>query len=191
MEEPVFLCNSDSHHLVSSFIGAPENLASQIEAKMKNLFLDIKTTIKTILGGILEKLTQRHNRRESARFDISQDDFDNEISASTQSFEIQKNQIIELAESFERYSNVLTVFGFNSAKCDLNLIKSHLLPILVNERDIQLVVIKQANQFISFEFSDIQLLDTTNFLGAATSLDFFLKAYKLSETKRFFPLRMV
>ena len=80
-----------------------------------------------------------------------------------------------------------TVFGFNSAKNDLNLIKSYLLPILINERDIEPTVIKKANQFISFKFDDIQLLDIMNFLGGATSLDSFLKAYKTSETKGFFP----
>ena len=79
------------------------------------------------------------------------------------------------------------MFGFNSAKYDINLIKSYLLPILINERDIEPTVIKKANQFISFKFCDIQLLDIMNFPGGATSLDSFLKAYKTSETKGFFP----
>ena len=79
------------------------------------------------------------------------------------------------------------MLGFNSAKYDLNLIKSYLLLTLVNERDIEPTVIKKANQFISFNFSDIQLLDILNFLGGATSVDSFLKAYKTSKTKGFFP----
>ena len=99
----------------------------------------------------------------------------------------KKNQLIDLQESLKRYCNVLPVFDFDSAKYDLNLIKSFLLPILVNERDIEPTVIKKANQFISFEFGDIQLLDIMNFPGGATSLDSFLKAYKTSETKGFFP----
>ena len=183
VEEPIFLCNSDPHHLVASSIGALENLASQSKGKMKNLFLEIETTIKIKLGSILEKLTQRHNRREQADLD----DCDNNICASTQFLQIQKNQLIDLQESLERYCNVLPVFGFNGAKNDLSLIKSYLLPILVNERDIEPTVIKKANQFISFKFGDIQLLDIMNFLGGATSLDSFLKAYKTSETKGFFP----
>ena len=183
VEEPFFLYNSDPHQLVSSFIGTLEDLALQSEAQMKLLFLDIETTIKIRLGSILEKLTQRHNRREQA----DRVDCDNEICASTQFLQIEKNQLIDLRESLERYCNVLPVFGFNSAKYDNNLIKSYLLFILVNERDIEPTVIKKANQFISFKFGDIQLLDIINFLGGATSLDSFLKAYKTSETKRFFP----
>ena len=100
---------------------------------------------------------------------------------------IQKKQLIDLQESLKRYWNVLAVFGFNSAKYDLKLIKSSLLPILINERDIEPTFIKKANQFLSFKFSDIQILDIMNFLGGATSIDSFLKAYKSSETKGFFP----
>ena len=129
MEEPIFLCNSDPHHLVASFFGALEILSSQSKAKMKNLFPDIETTIKIKMDSIFEKLTQRHNRREQADLD----DCDNKIFASTQFLQIQKNQLIDLQESLERYCNVLPVVGFNSAKYDLNLIKSYLLPILVNE----------------------------------------------------------
>ena len=135
------------------------------------------------LGSILERLTQRQNRREQADLD----DCHKEICASTQFLQLQKNQLIDLQESLERYCNVLAVFGFNSAKYDLNLIKSYLLPILVNERDIEPTVIKKANQFISFKCYDIQLLNIMSFLGGATSLDSFLKAYKTSVTKGFFP----
>ena len=100
---------------------------------------------------------------------------------------MQKNQLIDLQEHFERYCNVLTVFVFNSAKYDINLIKSYLLPILVNERDIEPTVIKKANQFASFNFGDIQLLDIMNFLGGATSLDSLLKAYKPKGQRVSFP----
>ena len=135
---------------------------------MKNLLFDIETTTKIKLGNILEKLTKRHNRREHVRFDMSQDDCDIEICASTQLLQKQKNQSIDLRESMERFCKVLPVFGFNSAKYDVNSIKYYLLPILVNEQDIEPTVIKRANQFMSFKFEDIQLLHIMNFLGGAT-----------------------
>ena len=80
------------------------------------------------------------------------------------------------------------MFGFSSAKYDPNLIKSYLIPIVVNERDIEPTLIKKTNQFISFKFGDMQLLDMLNFVGGATSLDSFLKAYSTSEKKVFFPM---
>ena len=100
---------------------------------------------------------------------------------------MQKIQLIEPQEHLERYCNVLPVFGFNSAKYNINLIKSHFLPILINERNMEPTVTKKANQFVSFLFGDVQLLDIMKFLGGATSLDSFLKAYKTSEAKEFFP----
>ena len=115
------------------------------------------------------------------------DDCDDKTCTFTQFLQIRKKQLIDLQQHLERYCNVLPVFGFNSAKFDLNLIKSYLLPILVNERNFEPTVIKKANQFISFKFADNQLLDIMNFLEGATSLDSFLKAYKTSETKGFFP----
>ena len=60
-----------------------------------------------------------------------------------------------------------------------------MLPILVNERDLEPTVINKTNQFISFKFGDVQFLDIMNILGGAASLDSFLKAYKTSETKSF------
>ena len=79
------------------------------------------------------------------------------------------------------------MFGFNSAYYDLNFIKSCLLPIIVYTLDIEPTVIKKANQFISFKIGDFQLLDIRKFIAGAASLDSFLKAYRASKTKGFFP----
>ena len=92
--EPTFLYISDPHYLVSSFIGTLEGLALRSKAQKKTLFLDVETTIKIKLGSILEKLTQRHIQRGHARFDMSQDDCDNEICASNQFLQIQKKSVI-------------------------------------------------------------------------------------------------
>ena len=119
-ERTIFLCKSDPHYLVASFIGALENLALQSEGIVKNLFFDIETTINIKLGSIFEKFTQRTNRREQAVLD----DCDNEICTSTQFLLIQKKQLVDLQEHLERFCNVLPIFVFNSAKYYLNLIKS-------------------------------------------------------------------
>ena len=76
--------------------------------------------------------------------------------------------------------------GFNSAKYGLNLIKPYLLPILFNEWDIELTIIKKPNQFITFKYGDFQISDIMNSLGGAKTVDSFLKSYKTSEIKQFF-----
>ena len=102
LEEPIFLYNSDPHILAWSFIGTLEGLASQSKAQIKHFFLGIETTIKIKLGSILEKLTQRHNRREQA--DLN--DCDNEICASTQFLQIQKINYL----MFMNLWNVIAIF---------------------------------------------------------------------------------
>ena len=138
----------------------------------------------------MEQLNQRHSQRERV-FDYDNDEYFNdtaeEMDLSTQLLQMQKNQLIKMQEHFERYFNTLPFFALNSTKYDINLIKSHLLPILVNERQIEPTIIKKANHFVSFKFGDVQFLDIMYFLGGATSLDSFLKTYKTEETKSFFP----
>ena len=179
--EPIFLCNSDPRHLVSYFISTFDGLATQSKAQMKIKFIVVETAIKIKLSSVLEQLNQRHS--ETERIIVFEDDeyFNDaadEKELSTQVLQMQKNQLIDLKEHFERLCNTLPVFGFNSAKHDIFLIKSYLLQILVNEQQMEPMVIKKANQFVSFKFGGVQLLDIMNFLGGATGFDSFLKAYK-------------
>ena len=188
ISEPIFLCNANAHHLISSFITALEGLASESKAQMKLNFIEVETAIKIKLGATLEQLNQRRKQAESVS-NFADDCMveEEEKDLSTQFLKMQKNQLIDSQEHFERYCNVLPVFGFNSAEHDINLIKSYLLPKLENDRHIEPTVIKEAKQFVSFKFGDIQLLDIMNFPGCATSLDSFLKAYEAKETKGFSP----
>ena len=48
------------------------------------------------------------------------------------------------------------------------------------------VVINKANQFVSFKFGNVQLLDILHFLGGATNLDSFSKASKSSDMRSYF-----
>ena len=182
-----FLRNANPHYLISCFITALEGLGTQSKAQMKLIFIEVETTIKINLCAILEQLNQRRNRAERVSNFVDDCIVEEEKDLSTQFLQMQENQLNDLQEHFERYCNVLPIFGFNSAKYDINLIESYLLPLLVNERDIEPTLIKKANQFVSFKFGDIQLLDIMNFLGGATSLDSFLKTYKTKETIGFFP----
>ena len=112
---------------------------------MKLKFLTIETAIKSKLTRTLESLNERRcrNQRVFEFEDHCFEDVNEEKDASTQFLKMQKNKLIELQEQLERYCNVLPVFGFNSAKYDMNLIKSYLLPILINERNMEPIVIKK------------------------------------------------
>ena len=185
LQEPIFLCNKDLKTLIVSFVEAIEELASKSKAEMLQKFSSIENAIKTRVNSIFEKLNGRKDEGTPLfEFQYIEEE---EIDMSTQFLQIQRYQLLDLKQHFERYVSTLPVFGFNSGKYDLNLIKSYLLPYLIYERDIRPTVIKKANHFVSFKFGDVKFLDILNFLVGATSLDFFLKAYKTNETKGFFP----
>ena len=92
---------------------------------MKLNFFEVESAAKIKLCAILEQLNQRRNRAE--RVSNFVDDCiakEEEKDLSTQFLQMQKNQLYDLQEHFERYCNVFSVFGFNSAKYDINQIKS-------------------------------------------------------------------
>ena len=62
--DPIFLCNSDPRHLVSSFVSTLEGLATQSKAQMKLRFFEVETAIKIKLSSILQQLNQRRSQRE-------------------------------------------------------------------------------------------------------------------------------
>ena len=137
---PLFLCNSNPRELVDSFIDAVEGLAIQSKAQMKLKFLEVETTIKSRLTRPLESINERGCRNQRV-FEFEDQFFENnndEKDTSTHLLQMQKNRTIELQEHLERYCNVLRVFGYISAKYDINPFKSYLLLILINERSMWL-----------------------------------------------------
>ena len=129
-----FCCNANPHHLILSFLTAPEGLTSQSKTQMKLNFIEVETAIKIKLCALLEQLNQRLNRAEKLSIFVDNSIMeDDKKDLSTQFLQMQKNQLFDLEEHFQRYFNVSPVFGFNSAKYYINLIKSYLLPFLVNE----------------------------------------------------------
>ena len=141
LQEPIFLCNKDPKTLIVSFVEALEELASKSKEKMLQKFCSIENAIKTRVNSIFEKLNERKNE-STPMFEFQNIEEEEEIDMSTQFLQVQKNQLLELQQHFERYVNTLPVFGFNSGKYDLNFIRSYLLPYLNHERDIQPTVIK-------------------------------------------------
>ena len=145
--EPIFLCNKDPKTLIVSFVETLEELASKSKAKKLQKFSSIENSIKTRVNSNFEKLNERKNESTPIFEFQNIEDEEEEIDMSSQFLQIQKNQLLELQQHFERYVNTLPVFGFNSGKYDLSLIKSYFLPYLFHERDIQPTVIKKANYF--------------------------------------------
>ena len=151
--EPIFLCNTNPDYLISSFI--TDEIATQSKAQMKLNFIEVEIAINIKLCATVEQLSQRRNQSEGMSNFVDDCIVEEEKKLSTQFLQKQKNQLIDTQQHFEHYCNVSPVLGFNNAKYDIILIKSYLLPFLVNEEGIEQTVVKKANQIVSSKFGDI------------------------------------
>ena len=137
---------------------------------MELKFLEIETSVKSKHNQVFCVRNQRRCRKEPVL------DFEDGY-IEKRSTRCVETVFTNTKESL-RYCNVLPVFCFNSAIYENVFLKSNLLPLLVNEGAIEPIMLKKANQFVSFRFEDLQLLDILGFLGGATNFDSFLKASK-------------
>ena len=150
-EQPIILCNSNPGASVESFVEALYGSARQSKAEIKLKFLEIETSVKSKFNQILSTLNHRRCRKEQVlEFgDGCIVEKEEEHDVSTQLVQIQKTQLIDLQHHLEKYCSVFPVSGSNSPKDDISFKKSYLLLLLVNERGIEPIVIKKANQVVS------------------------------------------
>ena len=182
----------DPKNLIIDFVSNLELLAEQSKLEMRKKFQDIEVAVNERMKEIFDQLNERGKSFSSNKFEYEDESIEDseEADMSTQLLRLQKNQLIDSKQHLERCVNTFFVFGFNSGRYDLNLIKSYLIPYLIRDKEQETSVIEKANDFISFKFGDVQFLDIMKFLGGATTLESFLKAYKASETKGFFPYEL-
>ena len=175
--------------MIIDFVSKSELLAEKSNLKMRTKIQDFEVAVNERIKKIFDQLNKRGKIYSRNKFEYEDECIEDseEADMSTQFLRIQKSQLIALKQHMERYVITFPVFGFNSGRYDLNLIKSYLILYLIRDKEQETSVIKKANDFISFKFGDKLFLDIMKFLEGATTRDSFLKAYKASETKGFFP----
>ena len=106
IEQPIFLCHSNSGALVESSVDALDGLATQSKAQMKSKFLEIETSVESELDQNFCDLNQRRCRKEPVlKFeDECNEEEEEEQDVSTQFLQTQKNQLIDLQDHLERVS---------------------------------------------------------------------------------------
>ena len=123
-----------------------EGLATRSPAQM-NLNLKKWRTQSTINSLVSWNKSTKGTAKENESSFFHNDEYINDTAEEkelpTQLLKMQKNHLILMQELFERYCNTMPIFAFNSAKYDIDVIKSYLLPILVKERQIELTFIKK------------------------------------------------
>ena len=109
-------------------------------------------------------------------------------------WESTRDKLAGLQGSLNHYCRQIPVLGFNSAKYDLNLVKSHLIPWLrkdvcpqKDQDTCEVSVIKKGSTYIQIGARRFKFLDISSYLAGGVSYSAFLKAYKIEEAKSYFP----
>ena len=97
-----------------------------------------------------------------------------------------KHPLEKVKESYESWLKQIPVLGFNSGSYDLNLIKPHLVEVLSMVDPVGFVV-KRCNNFMCMTTKRLKLLDIRNYLAPGFNYANYLKAYKCSQDKGYFP----
>ena len=134
LKTPIFLCDPQPIKVVIQFVDALENLANESRDQMQSQFAGITSAVCEKIEELSDQiiLNELSSTKRSA-LELSSRKFLNH----------RKRDLLNLQETLDNYLSTFPVFGFNSAKYDLNLIKSHLIPILITEKGLQPRVIKK------------------------------------------------
>ena len=189
--DTLFICNEDPNQLIRDFV---QNLvalsASIMKEKLQTYISQLQEKYYSVRG-LVPVMENEQRSMERNFFDneagIDHDD-DDDQDPETQRYKWELKTLSNLIQDFESYYSTVPVFGFNSSRYDLNLIKEYLLSHLLLEKNVVPKVIRQGNKYIGLNFLGLQFLDILNFLGGTSSLASFLKAYGASEEKGFSPM---
>ena len=191
ISEPTFICNEDPLQLIRDFVSSLTNIAEKSTFLMREKLNDFVLELEENYWAVRQLVPVKDKQVPIGAEDL----FDNEAEPEEEEdedLEIRRLRselrvISKLRQDFENYYSTIPVFGFNSSRYDLNLMKEYLLHHLLIERNVVPKVIRMGNKYIGMKFFGLQFLDILNFLGGATTLDNFFKAYGASEEKGFFP----
>ena len=191
LSETIFICNEDPLQLIRDFVSSLTNIAEKssllMKEKLNNFVLQLEEKYWTVRQLVPVKDKQVPTGAEDVIDNEAEPDGEEDEDLEIQRLRCELKMLSKLRQDFENYYSTIPVFGFNSSRYDLNWIKEYLLHHLLIEKNVIPKVIRMGNQYIDMNFLGLQFLDILNFLGGATTLDNFLKAYGASEEKGFFP----
>ena len=99
---------------------------------------------------------------------------------------IMYNQLKKMYDRFNSYCNILPVLTFNGKKYDL-VLSREFLPKYFKLNGKNVFTVKKNNAYFCIQTEDFRFLDITNYLAPGTNYSNFLKAFRVEESKEFFP----
>ena len=166
--------------------GDPEKLVS----KMVDYMHQIQTTAEAYLHeehsdyyNALLELVQQKQQFESNEEDM---DMTDETTEELEKKEKKSHPLAVLKFKYEQWMMQIPVIGFNSGKYDINKVKPYLVKSLM-ENDLIKFVVKKSNAFMCITTEQLKFVDIRNYLAPGFDYATYLKVYKCTVLKGYFP----
>ena len=198
--------NPDSKLLIKEMMKYMASIADRVrinaESKWSSAISDVEDLIEKY-EAMLEKESNRKKRKTKTKNPKTsrkeqlgewEGITEQEKQLLKEEWEHTLKKLYSLLGSLYHYCRQVPVLGFNSARYDLNLVKSHLIPWLradvdpeEGEESVDINVIKKGSAYTQIGARRFKFLDISNYLAGGVSYSAFLKAYKIEEAKSYFP----
>ena len=166
--------------------GDPQELI----CKMLDYMHHIQTTAETYLHeehsdyyNALLELVQQKQQLELNEEDV---DMTDETTEEPEKKEKKSHPLAVLKFKYEQWMMQIPVVGFNSGKYDINMVKPYLVKSL-KENDLIKFVVKKSNTFMCITTERLKFVDIRNYLAPGFDYATYLKAYKCTVLKGYFP----
>ena len=163
LEETIFLCNSDPNQLIQDFVSNLELISQKSAILMKEKLQHFISRLEEKYWLARDKVPVRENEGPVNDEAETGEEVEEDSNSTRERRELKI--LSSLRQDFENYYSTIPVFGFNSSRYDLNLIKEYLLHHLLIERNVVPKVIRTGNKYIGMNFLGLQFLDILNFRG--------------------------
>ena len=186
--EPICIVEASQDRLVESMVACMNEIATRVyelaEDKWGWVLEAINEAIKkedTDQNSFEDIDLERFEQEEQNSSEDELDDCDPEGPKK------KSHPLVKIYGEMETYMSQVPVIGFNSAKYDLNLIKGSIAKYLNLHEDSGNFVVKKNNAYTCIAMNTLKFLDMSQFLAPGSSYAGFLKAYRVTEQKGFFP----
>ena len=190
---PHCIVNENMAELVTSMLSYLEEIQKKAEERARTKWADALNSLSRLKQQLIEREGEEAGEGEQEVVEDQNDDDDDddeddndEVANRVKKRKSLMLRAVQKAESkFLTYVTTLPILGYNSARYDLNLLKSEVLKQL-NLQDKGSFVIKKENVYVCITSAKLKFLDVCQYLSPGVSYSKFLKAYDVPEEKSHF-----
>ena len=177
-EPKCFITTGDSEELVRDMIEYMHSIQ-----KTASAFL---TEDHSVYYDELTELLHSKDQMEISESDEEMMDTEAEEDTAGNEHNKKPHPLGRIKKMYDSWIQEIPVIGFNSGKYDINVVKPYLIKVLKEQDEMQFVV-KKNNSFMCLQTTRLKFLDIRNYLAPGFDYATYLKAYKCSAEKGFFP----